>query len=444
MSELSEAEAVRRVCDRLGFGAGGEQLAAAQQAGFAATVRDFLEPSGPDAGVTATPYPQFERLARPGRGQRGQQPDPAERQERRAQRREQQQALVDWWLERMVRVEQPTAERLTWFWHGHFATSLQKVKDATLMLGQNETMRRAGRGSFTALAQAMVIDPAMLVWLDGNDNTAQAPNENLSRELLELFTLGHGSYTESDVREGARALTGWRINRNAGAVGLRRRLHDAGSKRIFGVEGHFDARSLIELVLGQPAAPAFLVSRLWFRLVSTSPPGPEARERLLPAYGPQRDVTALLRALAAEPAFVDPASSLVKQPVEWLVGLMRALGVAPSALEPRQQKRLVALLRGMGQVPFRPPSVGGWPAGGAWLTGAAALSRLEAARLVGSVARFDAATSRAPTSQRPEAVRRLLGVDTFSPRTAAAVAAVPRLSGAVAVAACAPEYVVSR
>jgi uncharacterized protein (DUF1800 family) len=130
--------------------------------------------------------------------------------------RKQRERLMLWWLDRMVRADDQLRERMTWFWHGHFATSLRKVRVASLMRGQNQTLRRLGLGDFKPLAQAMIIDPAMLVWLDGN--TAKAPNENLSREFMELFALGQGPYTESDVKQAARALTGWKVNRLNGSV----------------------------------------------------------------------------------------------------------------------------------------------------------------------------------------------------------------------------------
>ena len=122
-------------------------------------------------------------------------------------------ALTLWWLDRMVRAEQPLVERLTFTWHGHWATSIQKVRSPAMMLRQNETLRSLGRGDFRELARAMVRDPALLVWLDGQKNKKGKPNENLARELMELFTLGVGHYSETDVREAARALTGWRVDR---------------------------------------------------------------------------------------------------------------------------------------------------------------------------------------------------------------------------------------
>lgn len=476
MAELSEAESVRRLADRFGFGAGGELLARWQSGGYAATVDVLLAPSGPDAGVAATPVPRLTRPERPstmgrtaGSDKSDEDMTDAQRAARTAYRRElkaQQLTVTRWWLDRMVRAEHPTRERLTWFWHGHFATSAQKVRVADAMLRQNETLRTHALGSFGPLAQALIIDPAMLIWLDGNDNTAKAPNENLAREFMELFALGHGQFGETDVKEAARALTGWKVNRPTGAAQLRPNQHDGGSKTVLGRTGDLDARQLVDVLLGHPASAEFVVGRLWFRLVGTQPPSTATSERLLAAYGPGRDVSATLRAIAAAPELRDPGASLVKQPVEWLVGTARALGVVPSTLPAPQRKaganrkaggelaakvgekdgatRLLAGLRGLGQVPFRPPSVGGWPAGGAWLTTAAAATRLRLARALAAEADLSAIAATS-TRNRTEAIRRLLGADAFSSRTADAIAAVAdRPADAVALAAVSPECVVSR
>ncbi len=483
MAELSEAESVRRLVDRLGFGAGGEVLAGLQSGGYAAAVDALLAPTGPDAGVAATPVPRLTAPERPGKAtktsgaeRQDRQVTPEERAARKTYRRAlkaQQLTAAGWWLDRMVRAEQPTREKLTWFWHGHFATSAQKVRVAGLMLQQNETLRTHALERFGPLAQALIVDPAMLIWLDGNDNTAKAPNENLAREFMELFALGHGQFGESDVKEAARALTGWKVNRATGAAQLRPKQHDDGSKTVLGHTGDLDAEQLVAVLLSRPASAEFVVGRLWFRLVGPQPPSAATHDRLLRAYGADRDVAATLRAIAAAPELRDPATSLVKQPVEWVVGTARALGVVPSNLTAPAGKtgrkktqsedggagrsgadrsgagksgagRLLAGLRGLGQVPFRPPSVGGWPAGGAWLTTAAAASRLSLARTLAAQADLTA-VSRTSTRNRTEAIRRLLGVDAFSTRTADAIAAVAdRPADAVALAAVSPEYVVSR
>jgi uncharacterized protein (DUF1800 family) len=450
MAQLGEAAAVRRLVDRMGFSLGGERLRSLQQQGYAAAARQVLRPAGSDRGAAATPPPDLPLSQRPRRNeQQSDEPtaseDQAGRAERKAHRRsvkQQEQQLRLWWLDRMVAAEHPVRERLTWFWHGHFATSAQKVRRPDAMLAQNETFRRLGSGQFGDLAQAMIVDPAMLIWLDGNDNTAESPNENLSREFLELFTLGHGNYTESDVAQGARSLTGWRVNRRTGEVVLRQAQHDTADKTVLGRTGDLDAADFVAAVLSSPQCARFVVHRLWFRLVSETPPTAATTQRLVEASH-RGGIGAVLDAITAEPDFRNTASSLVKQPVEWLVGLMRALDVRPTTAPERLQRRLLAGLVELGQQPFRPPSVGGWPAGAGWLTTSAARARTATAQaIVGSAALSD--VPKASPAARAEQVRRLLGVDRFTTRTRSAIDQVSdQLPAALVVAACSPEYVVS-
>jgi hypothetical protein len=210
MSQLGEDAVVRRLGDRLGFGLAGEALVEAQQRGPKATLQQYVSRVGGDAGAKQTPPPELTWTPRP-RGAGGGKPSQEDKKAWRQQMRQQREQLMLWWLDRMVRADDQLRERMTWYWHGHFATSFRKVRVASLMLRQNETIRRLALGAFEPLAQVMIIDSAMLLWLDGNDNTAKAPNENLSREFMELFTLGQGPYTEGDVKQAARALTGWNL-----------------------------------------------------------------------------------------------------------------------------------------------------------------------------------------------------------------------------------------
>ncbi|GAA3437762.1 DUF1800 domain-containing protein [Kutzneria kofuensis] len=423
MPLLDDRAATRRLLDRFGFGPRPGELETLARNGFAAACEQVLA-QAPDA----TPLPNLG--AEP--AQAGKKASAAERRQRQKTLRSQQITAVQWWLDRMAGTASALPERLTWFWHGHFATSVQKVHSARLMLHQNQTLRTKG-GDFTALAKAMIVDPAMLLWLDGQQNKVGAANENLAREFMELFTLGVGHYSETDVREAARALTGWTVNRDAMTSSLAPKRHDNGGKTVLGITGNLDADGFVDIVLNRPDSARFVASRLWFRLVSATPPAADALDRLVAGYGSQRSIGGLLRAVLAEPAFRDPATTLVKQPVEWAVGLMRALGVQPSKLPVTQ---LEAGLRGMGQVPFEPPSVGGWPAGQAWLTTSAGLARLHLAQLIAEHADVSHITSATAAGQ-------VLGVDTWSQRSSAALAGI---QGAqlVAVAACAPEYVVSQ
>jgi uncharacterized protein (DUF1800 family) len=444
---LDEPSAIRRLHDRLGFGAPGGP----DGRGFDRVLADLLDPAAAaaDPGVAATPAPALgPPPVKPRKSDGPVDPDLTKRAGREL--RAQQSALVLWWLDRMAAARTPTTERVTWFWHGHFATGAQKVRSPREMLAQNETQRRLGLGGFAELAQAMIVDPAMLRWLDGGKNRVGAANENLAREFMELFALGVGHYSEDDVRESARALTGWTVRPVSTAARFVPRRHDAGGKRILGSSGAFDAPGFVTLVLDRPESAAFVAGRLWFRLVSPAPPSAAALDRLVTAYGPGREVRSLLRAMVAEPAFRDGANALVKQPVEWLVGLLRAVGARPGLLPPARGTQLVAGLRAMGQVPFAPPSVGGWSAGGGWLTTSAGLARLHLARAVvghGGTAGLGGplgTVAAASTPNRPDAVRELLGVDAWTPRTRDALAGVADDAATLtAVAACAPEYVVS-
>ncbi|HEY7594100.1 MAG TPA: DUF1800 domain-containing protein [Actinophytocola sp.] len=439
MVEVNERSAVRRLYDRFGFGARPGDL---DQPFAEALDRLLTAPPGGNAPAPPDlpPPPRPEKNKKDKSAEQTEQDRAAKKKANKA-RAAQQKQLAAWWLDRMVAVDVATTERLTWFWHGHFATSAQKVKIAKLMLDQNEKFRKLGLGSFTDLAHAMIDDPAMIVWLDGNDNKAGAANENLAREFMELFTLGVGHYTEDDVREAARALTGWTIDRKTGVAKFVAKRHDDKPATIFGKQDDYDASSFVDLALSREESAPFVVGRLWYRLVSPTPPDEQARGRLLDAYGARRDIKATLRAIASEPAFRDEKTALVKQPVEWLVGLLRALGVRPSALDEKLQAKLYKGLMGLGQVPFRPPSVGGWPSGASWLTTAAGLTRLKVAQAVVEQANLD---SLAQNKDKVEAVRALLAVDAWSDRTRAALGKVAADPAKVtALAACAPEYVVS-
>jgi uncharacterized protein (DUF1800 family) len=417
---------------RTGFGTTGAEVEAATRRGYEATVDALLRPAA-DPGVAATPPPDLSGEPAP--------PAKDDKAARKAYTRElraRSVTLALWWLDRMVRARQPFAERLTFSWHGHWATSIQKVRSPALMLRQNGTLRTLGRGDFRELARAMVRDPALVVWLDGQRNRKGRPNENLARELMELFTLGVGHYTETDVREAARALTGWRVDRaHATAVPVPRQ-HDDGSKTVLGVTGDLDDRGLVDLLTARPESAAFVAARLWARHGSATLPADTLR-RLVAAYGPGRDVTALLRALFLDPAFRADRSSLVASPVEYVVGVHRALDV-PVPRDGRPGRALLATLDALGQVPFRPPSVGGWPGGIAWLSTAATRERLTFAGAMARQADLDAV---AAARDRPAAAAHLLGVDAWTDRTLAALkdaAADPvRL---VTLALISPEYLV--
>ncbi|WP_171189522.1 DUF1800 domain-containing protein, partial [Alienimonas chondri] len=284
-------------------------------------------------------------------------------------------ALSATWMHRMLRSPDVLREKMTLFWHGHFAVSGAKVTDARLMAEQLAMFRRLALGRFGDLLAAVMTDPAMLLWLDGDQNRAGAPNENLARELFELFALGPGRYTENDIKEAARALTGWTVG--DAADGRRAvfspRLHDGGEKTIFAVTGRFGVGEVVRLTLGQPACSTFLIRKLFRFFVSeTAEPSDELIAPLAEGWRLRNfDLRWLLRTMLGSRAFYSDAAvrQRVKSPVEYCVGLARGLGGRMGT------RALTDQAAAMGQRLFFPPDVSGWEGDAAWLTSAGLIDR---------------------------------------------------------------------
>lgn len=290
------------------------------------------------------------------------------------------------WLYRMLYGPHPLREKMTLFWHNHFATSNQKVQNAGYMLGQYELMRRHALGSFRTLLEEMSHDPAMMVWLDTNQSVRGRPNENYARELMELFSLGiphprrpsERNYTEQDIREAARAFTGWTIE-NGQAV-FRANQHDDGEKTVFGQRGRWQARDIVRLCLEHEAAPYFIARKLVRFLVSdTWTPdaellAPLARQFRDSAFNFGQLVETVLRSnlFFSEHAY----RAKIKSPVDFALGIVRALeGNQPGNSRRLGTTGLATALEGLGQRLFYPPSVAGWEGGRAWLNGQTFLLR---------------------------------------------------------------------
>ncbi len=425
---------------RAGFGARPEELDAAVAAGYEATVDKLVDLSVADGAWATMPAPTFTPppvIAQPAdeAARRA-----AQQAEQRANR-EEGRKLNQWWLDRMVLSTTPLRERLTLFWHDHFATSIQKVKEPELMYRQNEIFRTAGAGNFEALAQAVARDPAMLVWLDANENKKGKPNENFARELFELFILGIGNYTEADVQEGARAFTGWQYQRRTGAFSVLPAQHDSAAKTIFGQTGNFGGEDVVRMAVAQPASAPYITSKLWSGFARPAGASDPVVRQLAAGFAKDLDVGKLVRAILLHPEFVAPASrtGLVKQPIEYVVGTLRALNLRAAAAG----NNLPQTLEGLGQQPFAPPSVGGWPQNYYWLTTSFALTRLRFASTVAARARLDGIAS-ASVADRPAAVARLLSVDGWGPSTSAGLAKVANDPKALlTIALVAPEYVLA-
>ena len=281
-------------------------------------------------------------------------------------------ALRAWWFSRLRHTARPLQARLALFWHNHFATSNAKIQSAPLMLRQLRTIESLAPAPFAHLLLALCKDPAMLLWLDGNANAKGRPNENFARELFELFTLGPGNYTETDIREAARAYTGWHTR--AGRFHFSSVDHDSTGKTILGQSGNFTGDDVIRIALAQPACARFLAAKLLHEFLTPSP----SEDLLNAAADSLRNsnyhLSAFLRTLFLSQAFFAPQyrGSRIKSPVEFVVGLVRSLEVAAPA------STLADAASQMGQRLFEPPSVKGWDGHRTWLNSATLLVRLNA------------------------------------------------------------------
>jgi len=281
--------------------------------------------------------------------------------------------LKAWWLYRMLFSPDPLAERLTLLWHNHFATSNRKVKNVVFMHEQNELFRKYARGRFGGLLAAVVKHPAMLVWLDADSNRRGTPNENLARELLELFTLGIGNYTEHDVKEAARALTGWTVADGKFRSGPER--HDDGEKELLGRSGRFSGDELLKLLVDQPATARRIARRLcslFFGegVVDAAALGELAADLQKYELNVEWAVATILRSRL----FFSTANlrTRILGPVEFVVGALHALALCQP---PPSTLLLADWTARMGQELFNPPNVGGWLEGRTWLGSRSIIAR---------------------------------------------------------------------
>lgn len=285
-------------------------------------------------------------------------------------------SLSAWWLYRMLHTPAPLTEKLTLFWHGHFATSAAKVTDPKLMYAQNALLRREALGSFESLVQGIARDPAMLIYLDSVTNRKTHPNENFAREVMELFVLGLGNYSERDIQELARCFTGWEIQR--GQFKFNRFQHDYGQKKFLGKSGEFDGDDGLRVILEQPAAPQFICQKLVRFLVSDEVElTDELIQPLAEAFrrGGLNIAPVVETILTSNYFFSDETlGRKIRSPVELAIGLLRALEATSST------QRLVGQLDGLGQKLFFPPNVKGWDGGTTWINSATLIGRANLVR----------------------------------------------------------------
>ncbi|WP_418303943.1 DUF1800 domain-containing protein [Pandoraea vervacti] len=281
-------------------------------------------------------------------------------------------SLSAWWAQEMATTPSPLTERMTMFWHNHFVSSGDKVREPVVLYRQNVLLRANALGNFGTMLHEVSKDPAMLIYLDGDGNRKGRPNENFAREVMELFTLGEGHYTEQDVREAARAYTGWSIERTTMTFVWRPNVHDTGEKTVLGRTGDFDGDQVLDILLAHPETATFVVGKLWREFVSPVPDTAQLGRVANAFRASGYDIRVAMRALLLTPTFWDMRvrGTLVKSPSEFVTDTVREFDIGYD-----DPQLLAQQMRVLGQDLFRPPNVKGWPGGDAWIDSTTLLAR---------------------------------------------------------------------
>ena len=372
-ASLGEARALdaadaRHLLARTGFGATAEEAAALAPLSRVQAVDRILN----GARTTAvTPGPAWLTDNKPVFPALGQ----LNAEDRAAQQKltnEQVQQIKAWWYDEMLATPSPFTERMTLFWHNHFTSSLRKTRSPVLHYRQNALLRRESLGSFAALLREVSRDPVMLDYLDNRLNRWERPNENFARELLELFTLGEGHYTEQDIKNAARAFTGWTTTPDRARFLENVRIHDPDSKTFLGRTGRFDGDDILKLILQQPRTAEFIAAKLWREFVSPTPDAKEVQRLAAVFRDGGYEIKPLMRAMLTSDAFwaAKNRGELIKSPVEFLVGTVRFFENTPV-----DGDSLARYSRRLGQDIFDPPNVKGWPGHTAWISTDTLLAR---------------------------------------------------------------------
>ena len=422
-----------RLFNRFGFGPRPGEYAQALKDGVAPTRTRLLTVPAVDAGAATVIEPEITDLGpRP-------KPNTKEIVPFSIALRFQTQQMSMWWLDRMAASDHGLTEKMTWFWHGHWATSIQKINYPLPMFKQNNTFRTNCLGNFATMTKAMLNDGALQLWLDGQENTVKAPNENLGRELMELFTLGVGRYTEDDVKSISRALTGYQVARSSGAVTIVQNRRDKNPVTLLGTTTTFTGDSLADFLVARDDSAQFIAERLWYRFVSSTEDMP-ANFSAKQAFA-SRDISAAVTAMANDAAMRDEKYAMVKSPIEWFISACRALELTPSELKTPNQ--LLNFLDKLGQVPFNPPNVGGWPAGEAWLSSATAQYRIAFATWLIKQSDLRVLNEIRPALRTTKSAD-WLGIPEWSTRTQSALrTAINEPAQFALLALCSPEYLVN-
>jgi uncharacterized protein (DUF1800 family) len=395
-------DAAAHLALRAGFGESPAELEKWAGQGLDSTLEHLLHTPAPNVAPPDWAYPtRDEDLLQRIRNPETTAEDKAQLQRQLNERKAEQMAsLVTWWTQRMYNSPAPLAEKVTLFWHGHFATSAEKVNSYRMWL-QNETLRMYALGNFGTLVKAISCDPATLAWLDLAASQKEHPNENFARELMELFTLGEGHYTENDIKEAARAFTGYRTDGPTQEFRFVANQFDPSNKNFMGRTGPWRGDEIIDIILAQPQCAKFIVAKLW-RFFAYENPEPALVEALANRFRDARyEIRPLLKTIFASEEFCSgrARNSTVKSPVQYIIQARRTLGVSAPIGAP-----LTFIYRQLGQIPFYPPNVKGWDGGKSWINTATLAYRYELAReLVNGILPEQVGLPKAPPKPSPSA-----------------------------------------
>ena len=283
--------------------------------------------------------------------------------------------LTSWWLEHIHNTDYPLLERMTLFWHNHFTSDIDKVTWPQFMLRQNQLLRKHALGNFANLLHAITRDPAMLMFLDNAQNLAKSPNENFARELLELFTLGEGHYSEADIVSAARAFTGWRVDLKKGEFLFQKGHHDEEDKEFMGRRANLDGADIINILLQEPRTAEYIAEKFWAEFINNKTPDPLIIQSWAQSFRDSGyEIKALLKAVTHSQAFwaEENRGALIKSPLEFTVGMLRELNITLSDYDYLRKAN-----QQLGQDLFHPPDVKGWRGGTSWITNTRLIRRYD-------------------------------------------------------------------
>ncbi len=274
------------------------------------------------------------------------------------------------WVRRMATTQDPLLEKMTLFWHGHFACQSKLPNMASIQIN---TLRKHALGNFRDLVVAISQDPSMILYLNNQQNSKKKPNENFARELMELFTIGIGNYTENDIKEAGRAFTGWRANPIKGKAEFIERRHDFGNKTFMGKTGKFNGEDIVDIILEQKQTARFISEKIYRYFVNARINDGQVSQMTDVFYESNYDISKLMQFVLKSDWFYDDVNMgvKIKSPIELLVGMMKTL-----KFEFKAHRPLLGLQKNLGQVLFNPPNVAGWPGDKAWIDNATLLTRL--------------------------------------------------------------------